>query len=71
GYDLIIQGMGGLMGITGEENRPPVKIGVAITDIGAGMWAAIAVLAALKNRNEKGVGQYIDISLLDGSVAWM
>ncbi len=71
GYDLIIQGMGGLMGITGEENRPPVKIGVAITDIGAGMWAAIAVLAALKSRIEKGVGQYIDISLLDCSVAWM
>jgi crotonobetainyl-CoA:carnitine CoA-transferase CaiB-like acyl-CoA transferase len=71
GYDLIIQGMGGLMGITGEENRPPVKIGVAITDIGAGMWAAIAILAALKSRIEKGIGQYIDISMFDGSIAWM
>jgi formyl-CoA transferase/CoA:oxalate CoA-transferase len=71
GYDLIIQGMGGLMGITGEEDRAPVKIGVAITDIGAGMWATIAILAALKSRMGNGTGQYIDVSMMDGSVAWM
>ncbi len=71
GYDLIIQGMGGLMGITGEPNGPPVRIGVAITDIGAGMWATIAILAALKARERDGAGQYLDISMMDGSVAWM
>ena len=71
GYDLIIQGMGGLMGVTGEPDGPPVRIGVAITDIGAGMWAAIAILAALQARTRDGHGQYIDISMMDGSVAWM
>ena len=71
GYDLTIQGMGGLMGITGEPDGPPVRIGVAITDIGAGMWAAIAILAALQARTRDGHGQYIDISMMDGSVAWM
>jgi crotonobetainyl-CoA:carnitine CoA-transferase CaiB-like acyl-CoA transferase len=71
GYDLIIQGMGGLMGITGEPNGPPVRIGVAITDLGAGMWATIAILAALQARERDGAGQYLDISMMDGSVAWM
>jgi len=71
GYDLIVQGMGGLMGITGEPGRPPVRIGVAIMDIGAGMWAAIAILAALRARDRTGEGQHIDVSMLDGSVAWM
>jgi crotonobetainyl-CoA:carnitine CoA-transferase CaiB-like acyl-CoA transferase len=45
GYDLIIQGMGGLMGMTGEPDAPPVRVGMAITDLGAGMWATIAILA--------------------------
>jgi len=71
GYDIIVQGMGGLMGITGEMGRPPVRIGVAITDIGAGMWAAIAILAALKSRDSTGTGQHIDVSMMDGSVSWM
>lgn len=71
GYDLIVQGMGGLMGITGEPNGPPVRVGVAITDIGAGMWAAIAILAALIAREHLNAGQYIDVSMLDGSVSWM
>ncbi|MBS7619793.1 CoA transferase [Candidatus Bathyarchaeota archaeon] len=71
GYDLIVQGMGGLMGITGEPNGPPVRVGVAITDIGAGMWAAIAILAALMAREHLNAGQYIDVSMLDGSVSWM
>jgi len=60
-----------LMGITGEPGRPPVRIGVAITDIGAGMWAAIAILAALRARDRTREGQHIDVSMLDGSVAWM
>ncbi|HIH89067.1 TPA: CoA transferase [Candidatus Bathyarchaeota archaeon] len=71
GYDLIIQGMGGLMGITGEPGGPPVRIGVAITDLGSGMWATIAILAALQARARDGKGQYLDISMMDGSVAWM
>jgi formyl-CoA transferase/CoA:oxalate CoA-transferase len=71
GYDLIIQGMGGLMGITGEPDGLPVRIGVAITDIGAGMWATIAILAALRARESTGDGQYLDVSMIDGSVSWM
>jgi len=71
GYDLIIQGMGGLMGITGEPGGPPVRIGMAITDIGAGMYAAIAILSALRAREFIGEGQYLDISMIDGSVSWM
>ncbi|MDP6458136.1 MAG: CaiB/BaiF CoA-transferase family protein [Candidatus Bathyarchaeota archaeon] len=71
GYDLIIQGMGGLMGVTGEPGAAPVKIGVAITDIGAGMWAVIAILSALRAREKTGKGQYLDVSMIDGSVSWM
>jgi len=71
GYDLVIQGMGGLMGITGEPGAPPVRIGMAITDIGAGMYAIIAILSALRVRDRTGEGQYLDVSMLDGSVSWM
>ena len=71
GYDLIIQGMGGLMGITGEPEGPPVRVGIAITDLGAAMWATIAILASLRARERDGIGQYIDISLMDGSIAWL
>jgi formyl-CoA transferase/CoA:oxalate CoA-transferase len=71
GYDLIIQGMGGLMGITGEAGKPPVRIGVAITDIGTGMYAAIGIISALYSRKTSGEGQYIDVSMMDGSVYWM
>ena len=70
-YDIVIQGMGGLMGITGEPNRPPVRIGVALSDIGAGMYAAVAILAAITARNRTGKGQFIDISLLDSTISWM
>jgi len=71
GYDIIVQGMGGLMGLTGEPDRPPVRVGMAITDIGAGMYAAIAIVSALWARESTGEGQYVDVSLLDGSVSWM
>ncbi|MBN2335008.1 CoA transferase, partial [Candidatus Bathyarchaeota archaeon] len=71
GYDLIIQGMGGLMGLTGEPGRPPVRVGMAVTDLCAGMYAVIGILAALRSREETGAGQYIDVSMLDGSVSWM
>ena len=71
GFDQVIQGMGGLMSITGEENRPPTKVGVAITDVGAGMYAAIGILAALLRRDKTGEGEYIDVSTLDGTISWL
>ena len=70
-YDLLIQAMSGFMGITGEPNRPPVRIGVAIMDLGAGMYAAISILAALRARERTGRGQKIDISLLDTGISWL
>lgn len=72
GYDLILQGMSGLMSITGsEEISEPVRVGVAVADIGAGMWAAYAITAALLHRNKTGEGQFIDVSLLEGQIAWL
>ncbi|HEY3249424.1 MAG TPA: CaiB/BaiF CoA-transferase family protein [bacterium] len=70
-YDLILQGMGGLMGITGEEGGDPVKVGVAVADICAGMYAAFGVLAALRVRERTGGGQLVDAALLDGQVSWL
>ncbi len=71
-YDLVVQAEGGLMSITGEEGRPPVRVGVAIADIGAGMYATQAILSALLARElGDGVGEKVDVSLLDGQVAWM
>ncbi|WP_266081446.1 CaiB/BaiF CoA transferase family protein [Haladaptatus caseinilyticus] len=71
-YDLIMQAEGGLMSITGEKDGAPVRVGVAIADIGAGMYATQAILAALLERElGDGTGQKIDVSLLDGQVAWM
>ena len=71
GYDVVLQGMGGLMGVTGEDGRPPVRVGVAMSDIGAGMYAATAILAALLAREKSGRGQWIDVSLFDSTVSWM
>jgi formyl-CoA transferase/CoA:oxalate CoA-transferase len=70
-YDLILQGMGGLMGTTGEEAGPPVKVGVAVTDIAAGMFAAYGILVALRVRDRVGRGQLVDASMLDSQVAWL
>ncbi len=73
GYDFLVQAMGGLMSITGrgagEEGAGPQKAGVAVTDILTGLYAAIGILAALSHRDRTGVGQYIDLSLLDVQVA--
>jgi crotonobetainyl-CoA:carnitine CoA-transferase CaiB-like acyl-CoA transferase len=75
GYDFIIQGMGGLMSITGErDDLPgggPQKVGVAFSDLMTGMYATVAILAALQHRNLSGEGQYIDMALLDVQVATM
>ena len=72
-YDQIMQGLGGLMSVTGESEGEPQKIGLAITDIGAGMWAAFAIMAAFHHREKEGKnqGQYIDISMLDSQIAWL
>ena len=70
-YDLMMQARGGFMSITGVEGGPPVRVGVAIADVGAGMYATQAVLAALYERERSGEGQKIDVSLLDGQVAWL
>jgi crotonobetainyl-CoA:carnitine CoA-transferase CaiB-like acyl-CoA transferase len=70
-YDLIVQGMGGLMAITGEPDGAPMRVGVAVADICAGMFAAYGVLAALRARDRTGHGQWVDAAMLDGQVAWM
>lgn len=75
GYDFIIQAMGGLMSLTGEAaERPgtsPQKVGVAIADLVTGLYASVAVLAALAHRDRSGEGQYIDIALLDCQLAML
>ena len=74
GYDFIFQGMGGLMSITGErDGQPgagPQKVGIAITDVLTGMYASVAILAAITHRERTGQGQYIDAALLDTMVAF-
>jgi formyl-CoA transferase len=69
GFDLIAQGVSGLMSVTGEPGRPPVKVGVPLTDLAAGLFALSAVLAALHYRTRTGRGQYIDTSLVEAGIA--
>jgi formyl-CoA transferase len=69
GFDLVAQGVSGLMSVTGEPGRPPVKVGVPLTDLGAGLFAVAAVLAALHYRTRTGRGQHIDTSLVEAGVA--
>lgn len=74
GYDFLIQGMGGIMSLTGkpdEEGGEPMKCGVGIADVMCGMYASVAILAALNSRHNSGKGQHLDISLLDCQVAWL
>ena len=71
GYDFIIQGMSGLMSVTGEPDGQPQKTGVAITDIFTGLYSVIAIQAALHHREVTGRGQHIDMALLDSAVAIM
>ncbi len=65
------QGMAGIMAITGEADGQPMKVGIGIADIMCGMYAAPAILAALRHRDATGEGQFIDLSLLDATVAWL
>ena len=71
GYDFLIQGMGGIMSLTGEPAGQPMKTGVGIADVMTGMYAACGILAALHHREASGAGQHIDISLLDTQIAWL
>ena len=68
-YDLIVQGMSGLMSVTGPAGGPPTRFGVPIADIAAGMFAAYAIVSALFHRERTGEGQYIDTSMLGGQIA--
>ena len=72
-YDQVMQGLGGIMSLTGEPDGAPVKMGIALTDIGAGMLAAYGIMTALYHREARrsGEGQYIDVSMLDLQVAWL
>ncbi|MEO1067167.1 MAG: CaiB/BaiF CoA-transferase family protein [Pseudomonadota bacterium] len=74
GYDFLIQGMGGIMSLTGrcdEDGGVPSKVGVGIADVMCGMYASNAILAALHAREKTGAGQHIDLALLDTQVAWL
>ncbi len=72
-YDQVMQGLGGIMSLTGEPDGSPVKMGIALTDIGAGMMGAFGILGALYHRESSGAGegQHIDVSMLDLQVAWL
>jgi crotonobetainyl-CoA:carnitine CoA-transferase CaiB-like acyl-CoA transferase len=69
GFDLVAQGVSGLMSVTGEPGGPPVKVGVPLTDLGAGLFALAGILAALHHRSGTGRGQYIETSLLEAGLA--
>jgi CoA:oxalate CoA-transferase len=68
-FDMIAQGMGGAVSITGEPGRPPVRVGFSIGDIGAALFAGVAILAALHEREKSGKGQWVDVAMVDSQVA--
>lgn len=71
GYDLMAQGYGGIMSLTGPIDGPPMKVGVGIADVMCGMYATIGILAALRHRDQTGEGQHIDLALVDSQMAWL
>jgi crotonobetainyl-CoA:carnitine CoA-transferase CaiB-like acyl-CoA transferase len=71
GYDLLIQGMSGIMSVTGEEGRQPVKVGLPMTDLITAMWAAFGATAALYRRESTGEGEYIDLGMLEATLPWL
>jgi len=71
GYDLMAQGYGGIMSLTGPAEGTPHKVGVGIADVMCGMYACIGILAALRHRDATGEGQHIDLSLVDSQMAWL
>jgi len=71
GYDPLMQAFGGIMSTTGEEGRPPVRVGPSIVDLGTGMWAVIGMLTALNRRRDSGRGGVVDVSLFETAATWM
>ena len=71
GYDYLVQAMGGIMSITGEEKGNPTKIGVGVSDIITGLYSTIGILSALRFKELTGKGQHLDISLMDSQVSWL
>lgn len=71
GYDLAVQGQGGIMSLTGDPNGSPYKTGTSLADITAGIYATLGILLALQARNRTGKGQHVDVSLLDGQVSFL
>lgn len=71
GYDFLIQGMGGIMSVTGDAEGQPTKVGVGIADVMTGMYATVAILSALRVRDATGKGQHIDLALFDTQISWL
>jgi len=71
GYDPLMQALGGIMSVTGEVGRPPVRVGPSMIDMGTGMWCVIGILASLNRRTETGKGCLVDASLYETSLGWM
>ena len=71
GYDLIIQGMSGIMSVTGESDGQPMKVGLPMTDLITAMWAAFGISSALYRREQTGEGEYIDLGMLDAALPWL
>ena len=71
GYDLMAQGFGGIMSLTGEPEGEPMKVGVGIADVMCGMYACVGILAALRHRDATGEGQHLELALVDAQIAWL
>lgn len=71
GYDPLMQAFGGIMSVTGEEGRPPIRVGTSIVDMGTGMWSVIGILSALNRRHASGTGCIVDTSLYETALGWM
>ncbi|MEF8814928.1 MAG: CaiB/BaiF CoA-transferase family protein [Halovenus sp.] len=71
GYDLLVQGLSGIMSVTGEPDGKPVKVGLPQTDLITGMWAAFGILGALYRRLRTGEGEYIELGMLDAALPWL